>query len=107
MIVPVFLPHLGCRQKCIYCNQHHITGKSSQEDISETIRKTLDPVGVRCEVAIYGGNPFGLGTNGLARLLSLFANYREKITSMRMSTEPIVPDAQTIRLLKDYDVQTV
>ncbi len=107
MIVPVFLPHLGCRQKCIYCNQHHITGKSSQEDIRETIRKALDPVGVRCEVAIYGGNPFGLGADGLARLFSLFANYREKITSMRISTEPIVPDAQTTDLLKDHNVRTV
>jgi histone acetyltransferase (RNA polymerase elongator complex component) len=107
VIVPVFLPHLGCRQKCIYCNQQHITGKNSQEDISETIRKALDPVGVRCEVAIYGGNPFGLGTNGMAGLFSLFANYREKITSMRLSTEPIVPDAQTIDLLRDHNVRTV
>ena len=107
MIVPVFLPHLGCRQKCIYCNQHHITGKSSQEDIRETIRKALDPVKVRTEVAIYGGNPFGLGTNGLARLFSLFADYREKITSMRISTEPIVPDAQMIDLLRDHNVRTV
>ncbi len=107
VIVPVFLPHLGCRQKCIYCNQYHITGKSSQEDIRETIRKALDPVKVRAEVAIYGGNPFGLGTNGLARLFSLFANYREKITSMRISTEPIVPDAQMIDLLRDHNVRTV
>ena len=107
MIVPVFLPHLGCRQKCIYCNQHHITGKSSQENTSETIRKALDPVKLRTEVAIYGGNPFGLGIDGLARLFSLFADYREKITSMRISTEPIVPDVQTIDLLRDYNVTTV
>jgi histone acetyltransferase (RNA polymerase elongator complex component) len=107
VIVPVFLPHLGCRQKCIYCNQHHITGKSSQENTSETIRKALDPVKVRTEVAIYGGNPFGLGIDGLARLFSLFTDYREKITTMRISTEPIVPDVQTIDLLRDYNVTTV
>ena len=107
MIVPVFLPHLGCRQKCVYCNQHHITGESSRKDISETIRRALDPVKVRAEVAIYGGNPFGLGTNGMAHLFSLFENYREKITSMRISTEPIVPDAQTIDLLRDHNVGTV
>jgi len=43
----------------------------------------------------------------LARLFSLFAEYREKISSMRLSTEPIIPDAQTIRILRDYNVTTV
>jgi len=110
VIVPVFLPHLGCRQKCIYCNQHHITGESGNQDIQAirgTIRKALNPVKVRTEVAIYGGNPFGLGSDGLARLFSLFAEHREKITSMRLSTEPIIPDVQTIRILRDYNVTTV
>ncbi len=107
MIVPVFLPHLGCRQRCIYCNQHHITGKNGKQDAKETIRKALDPVKARAEVALYGGNPFGLGTDGLARLFSLFEGYREKISSMRLSTEPIVPDARTIDLLKEHKVTTV
>ena len=62
---------------------------------------------MRSEVAIYGGNPFGLGTDGLARLFSLFADHREKITSMRISTEPIRPDLQTINLLRDYNVRTI
>jgi histone acetyltransferase (RNA polymerase elongator complex component) len=107
VIVPVFLPHLGCRQKCIYCNQHYITGKNDKEGIDEAIRRALDPVKVRTEVAIYGGNPFGLGSDGLAHLFSLFAPHREKITSMRISTEPIPPDIQTIDLLKCYNVTTV
>lgn len=107
MIVPVFLPHLGCRQKCIYCNQRHITGKTTDEEIGETIHKSLDRVGVPAEVAIYGGNPFGLGAEGLARLFALFANYREKIAAMRLSTEPIRPDARTINLLREYKVTTV
>jgi histone acetyltransferase (RNA polymerase elongator complex component) len=107
VIVPVFLPHLGCRQKCIYCNQHQITGQKSREDTEEVIRKALDPVKAPAEVAIYGGNPFGLGTHGLTRLFSLFSSSREKITSMRLSTEPIKPDPHMIDLLKDYNVRTI
>jgi histone acetyltransferase (RNA polymerase elongator complex component) len=115
VIVPVFLPHLGCRQRCIYCNQHHITGKNRtpnlhegmQEELRQTIDEALGRIGRKSEVAIYGGNPFGLGAGGLAHLLSLFANYTEKITSMRLSTEPIVPDMRMIELLKEYKVTTV
>ena len=71
--MPVFLPHLGCRQKCIYCNQHLITGESGKKGVKGAIHKALDPIKAPAEVAIYGGNPFGLGPDGLARLLSLFA----------------------------------
>ena len=28
-IIPIFIPHKGCKYNCIFCNQHHITGKYS------------------------------------------------------------------------------
>ena len=107
MILPVFLPHLGCRQKCVYCNQQWITGNSEKLDPRETVRKALEPFEGRAEVAIYGGNPFGLGPAGLSRLFSSFDPYREKITSMRLSTEPIVPDNRMISTLKEYGVRVI
>ncbi|HVN25141.1 MAG TPA: radical SAM protein [Syntrophorhabdales bacterium] len=107
MIVPVFLPHLGCRQKCIYCNQHHITGETSSRGTEESIRRALDPVSEPVEVAIYGGNPFGLGPDGLARLFGSFREYRKKIKTIRLSTEPIKPDMQVIDLLRAHNVTTV
>jgi histone acetyltransferase (RNA polymerase elongator complex component) len=107
MILPVFLPHLGCRQKCIYCNQQWITGNSEKPDTRETIRKALEPFEGRAEVAVYGGNPFGLGPAGLSRLFSSFDEYREKIESLRISTEPIVPDNRMINTLKEYNVRVI
>jgi histone acetyltransferase (RNA polymerase elongator complex component) len=107
MILPVFLPHLGCRQKCIYCNQQWITGNSEKLDARETVRRALEPFEGRAEVAIYGGNPFGLGPTGLSRLFSSFDAYREKIESLRISTEPIVPDNRMIKTLKEYGVRVI
>jgi histone acetyltransferase (RNA polymerase elongator complex component) len=107
MILPVFLPHLGCRQKCIYCNQEWITGNSEKPDVRETVRKALEPFVGQAEVAIYGGNPFGLGPAGLSHLFSLFDEYREKITSMRLSTEPIVPGDRMISALKEHNVRVI
>ncbi len=105
--MPVFLPHLGCRQRCIYCNQQHITGKESNADIKETIEKSLDNLRAPAEIAIYGGNPFGLGADGLAQLFDLFAHHKEKIEAIRISTEPIVPDDRMIDLLRNNKVATV
>ena len=105
--MPVFLPHLGCRQKCIYCNQQHITGKEINADIKETIKKSLDALRAPAEIAIYGGNPFGLGTDRLAQLFDLFARHKEKIETIRISTEPIPPDSRMIDLLRNNKVTTV
>jgi histone acetyltransferase (RNA polymerase elongator complex component) len=107
MILPVFLPHLGCRQRCVYCNQQPITGKSGPPDALESVRNALEAFEGRAEVAIYGGNPFGLGADGLAHLLSLFDAYREKIAGMRLSTEPIPPDIRMIHALKEHDVRVI
>ncbi len=107
MTLPVFLPHLGCRQKCIYCNQHSITGKKAKLDARDAVQKVLGAYEGRTEVALYGGNPFGLGPSGLARLLSSFDAYREKIASLRLSTEPIKPDYRMISMLKQHDVRTI
>lgn len=107
MTIPVFLPHLGCRHRCIYCNQHVITGKYGKENLEDAIDAALAPVRYPAEVAIYGGNPLGLNLEELARLFSRFNAYRDRITHLRLSTEPIPPDAQVIRLLKDSNVRVI
>jgi len=107
MTMPVFLPHLGCRQRCIYCNQQLITGKQGQDDIEAVVTGTLASLNNPSEVAIYGGNPLGLSPKELTWLLSLFDTHRDSITHLRLSTEPIPPDAQVIELLKEKNVRVI
>jgi histone acetyltransferase (RNA polymerase elongator complex component) len=107
MTLPVFLPHLGCRQRCIYCNQQLITGKQGKNDVEVTVRDALASLNDRTEVAIYGGNPLGLSLKELARLFSLFDAHRDSISHLRLSTEPIPPDAQIIELLKEKNVRII
>ncbi len=107
MIAPIFLPHLGCRQRCIYCNQHHITGKRSSHTVSETIRSTLAPLEEPAEIALYGGSPLGLPFDDMARLFGLLGEYKKNIKSVRMSAEPVKPDGPVIDLLRQSNVTTV
>lgn len=107
MIVPVFLPHLGCGRRCIYCNQEVITDSHKNGGLERHIASLLDGVAGPVEVAVYGGNPLGLGHRSLERLLSFFTPYRGKIAGLRISTKPGRVDDHTFQLLKDHGVRTV
>ena len=43
-IIPVFVPHLGCPNDCIFCNQRSISGQQkmiTKEEIENTIEMYL------------------------------------------------------------------
>ena len=37
-IIPVFVPHLGCPNDCVFCNQRRISG-SQQPATAEDVKK--------------------------------------------------------------------
>jgi len=62
--IPVFIPHLGCPNTCVFCNQRTISGVQ-RFDISEVGRQieeallTVSP-DVECEIAFFGGSFTGI-----------------------------------------------
>ena len=61
LIIPVFVPHMGCPHDCCFCNQRRISGHTlapTEEDIKETIYsyKRVAPNYGKVEVAFYGGS---------------------------------------------------
>ena len=106
MIVPVFLPHLGCSSRCIYCDQVNITDVRKAA-VGETVRESLAPVTGPVEVGLYGGDLFGLGIEDLKRLFAWFEPFREKISSFRISTRPVPFNEEKVQFLKDSGVGTI
>ncbi len=107
MIVPLFLPHFGCGQRCTYCNQDHITNSEKGGKLEDRVAGLLGPRSTPVEVALYGGNMLGLGRTRLEGLLRLFEPYRDRVASLRISTKPVVPGMEVIALLKKYGVRTI
>jgi histone acetyltransferase (RNA polymerase elongator complex component) len=106
MIVPIFLPHLGCSDRCIYCDQGCITDVHS-DDLSSLIKKSLENVKGNYEVGLFGGNIFNIEPSVLKMLFKYFDDFSERISNFRISTKPIPLNEETIRILKENRVTVV
>ncbi|MGD0229810.1 MAG: radical SAM protein [Syntrophorhabdales bacterium] len=107
MIVPLFLPHLGCGERCTYCNQDHITNSGQGDALERRIAALLGGLAAPAEVALYGGNMLGLPALLLDRILRLLDPYRDRIAHLRVSAKPGPLDADTLALLKKHRVRTI
>lgn len=106
MIVPLFLPHLGCPSRCTYCNQGHIT-QAPYTDVASAVEAALGPHRRPVEVGIYGGNILTLDAESLGRLFSCFDPYMDRLQAIRISSTPLHPGRETMDLLKRYRVRTI
>lgn len=106
MIVPIFLPHLGCQDRCLYCDQDAITDVNARDlksRIEEILTSRKDPF----EVGLYGGNIFNIKPEALRRLFSYFDSHRAVIKNFRISTKPVPLDDEVIAILIENRVTTV
>ena len=114
-IIPIFVPHLGCPNDCVFCNQRSISGKSKQvkaEDVKSTIKeylKTFKDKEAYREVAFFGGSFTGIDEKKQIELLEAAYEFIEngEIDSIRLSTRPDYIDKETLKRLKKYKVKTI
>lgn len=110
-IVPVFVPHLGCPNHCVFCNQHEISG-NSKAAAPETVRAAIGSAQAHtscAELAFYGGSFTAIPAEQQRALLAVAEPWRNSgfISSVRVSTRPDCINEAAIALLKEYGVETV
>lgn len=114
-IIPIFVPHLGCPNECIFCNQRNISGQQknvTEQDVRNTIEYYLELLkekNVYKEVAFFGGSFTGIDVEIQNQLLSVAYEYVKikKIDSIRISTRPDYIDKETLKRLKKFKVKTI
>lgn len=111
--IPIFIPHLGCPNQCVFCNQRTISGvrefdPASVVPIIEEALSTVDPTD-ECEIAFFGGSFTGIDRALMTELLETAYSYVRvgRVTSIRCSTRPDYIDEEIIEILKRYGVRTV
>lgn len=113
-ILPVFVPHLGCPNDCVFCNQRRISGSTnpaSPEDVEKVIASAaaLPRTGVKRQLAFYGGSFTAIPKAEQEALLSVaYAHLlRGEIDAIRLSTRPDAIDGEVLARLRRYGVETI
>lgn len=114
-IIPIFVPHLGCPNNCIFCNQKKISGQTKMvtaKDVSETIEYYLNhfkDCNKYVEVAFFGGSFTAIDRQKQEELLQAVQKYikDKKVNSIRVSTRPDAIDKNILKMLKKYNVRTI
>ena len=111
--IPIFIPHLGCPNACVFCNQRSISGhmKFDPASVESEIEEALSTVGAEddCEIAFFGGSFTGIGIELMTDLLERAQKYidRGRVNSIRLSTRPDYIDKEILDILSKYSVKTV
>ena len=111
--IPVFIPHLGCPNQCVFCNQRTISGveKFDPEKVREQIDLAFETIETDAdvEIAFFGGSFTGIDRELMIELLEIGYSYikTKKVKSLRCSTRPDYIDEEIIGILKRYGVKTV
>ena len=113
--IPIFIPHKGCPNCCVFCNQWRISSASQIPDpgsIRDTIalylsrlRSSVD----RVEAAFFGGSFTAIPMEEQRGYLSVIKPYIDDgiIHSIRISTRPDAVNVEILDLLSQYGVETV
>ena len=114
-IIPIFIPHLGCNNDCVFCNQRKISGNVLPKELNE-VKKEIDNFlyniqnsNYIIQIAFFGGSFTGLTLNEQLIYLKLANEYIKegKVDSIRISTRPDYININTLKLLKKYNVKTI
>lgn len=117
-IIPIFVPHLGCPEDCVFCNQVKIAGampnikiidaKNIIEEHLESIEKRKDENTI-IEIAFFGGSFTAIEENFQNELLKLAKEYikADRVDGIRISTRPNKITKEILQRLKKYNVTTI
>ena len=114
-IIPIFVPHLGCPNDCIFCNQKSISGqkknitKEETKKIIEDYLKSIKEEDAQIEIAFFGGSFTAIEKEKQEELLQVAYEYVQsgQVESIRISTRPDCIDKETLKMLKKYKVKTI
>ena len=111
--IPIFIPHLGCPNQCVFCNQRSISGRMSFDPslMEREVETVLSTVTRPCkvEIAFFGGSFTGIDRNLMIDLLERAEAFVRtgRVDEIRLSTRPDYIDDEILNILSRYSVRTV
>jgi len=114
VIIPIFVPHKGCPNDCIFCNQKKISGQIEEmtpQMVPEIIESHLATIGSGAfvETAFFGGSFTAIDRTLQESLLKEAYKYVRsgRVSEIRLSTRPDCIDGDILEMLEKYGVRTI
>lgn len=112
--IPIFIPHKGCPNECVFCNQRKISGLQknvSLEEVDSIISKHLSFFNnnKKIQIAFFGGSFTGIDVNLQIQYLEIANKYIKegRVDSIRISTRPDYISLNILKMLKKYNVKNI
>ena len=116
-IIPIFIPHQGCPNDCVFCNQKKITARQpdvTMDEVKNTIETWLSTLTGRegmetVEIAFFGGSFTGIPIEQQTEYLQIACEYKERglIDKIHLSTRPDYIDNVILDNLQKYRVDVI
>lgn len=115
-IIPIFIPHEGCPNDCVFCNQKKITARQkpvTADDVIHVIQQylsTLDRSKIKTiEIAFFGGSFTGIPMEKQTSYLAIAKEYKDKgmVDKIHLSTRPDYINREILDNLKSYGVDVI
>ncbi len=113
--ISIFVPHIGCPNKCSFCNQRYITGVCKApraDDVINAVRTACtsshyDPSNT--EIAFFGGSFTAINRNYMHSLLEPASQFVKDgiVSGIRISTRPDAINDEILALLKEHNVTAI
>lgn len=116
--IPIFIPHMGCPNMCVFCNQRSISGRNRFE--CEGVRREIItalstiPKDYTVEIAYFGGSFTGIDRADMIHLLGIAQSFIDnpdansaRVCGIRMSTRPDYISPEIMKILHNYSVKTI
>lgn len=112
--IALFVPHLGCTHRCVFCDQRQISGTltpPTPKDVEDAVALALSRGGKAdgLEIAFFGGSFTAVEEAYRLSLLETAARLvrAHGLAGIRISTRPDCLPEEVIRQLKTYGVSMV
>ena len=116
VIIPIFIPHQGCPNDCVFCNQKKITARQrpvTEKEIHQIVKTWLStlksPRPETIEIAFYGGSFTGISLEQQSAYLAVAKQYKDAglIDKIHLSTRPDYINQSILDNLRRFDADTI
>lgn len=112
--IAVFIPHIGCPNRCVFCDQHSISGAGAAPtpaDVERILQQAYReiPDKSNTEIAFFGGSFTAVRREYMLSLLQVSQKYLGDggFCGIRVSTRPDAVPEDILEILEKYHVTTI